>query len=171
MQITNSAYLAVECMAHLHGCTLARPGKALWLAQAIHRSVSYTEALMARLRRAGLVTAKKGSGGGYVLSRPADQITIAEIFEAFDEPRGTAAVAHSHAASGTSDPGELPNTEALWDSLRSTVLLFLGDVSLAEVASGTAYERGDQPRLARSQRHGKDLPAKGKQVPAAETRA
>lgn len=139
MQITNSAYLAVECMAHLTGCTLDRPGKTLWLAQAIHRSVSYTEALMARLRRAGLVTAKKGSGGGYVLSRPADRITIADIFKAFDE-------------AGDGPPGktqhyDMPNTEALWESLRSTVLLFLGGISLADLAAGDANEIWHRHRM------------------------
>ena len=142
MQITNSAYLAVECMAHLTGCTRARPGKTLWLAEAIHRSVSYTEALMARLRRAGLVTAKKGSGGGYVLSRPADCITIAEIFKAFDEPRGTGAC-----PTGKDDGRDMPNTEVLWDSLRSTVLLFLGGISLAEVADGGTSAVRDRLRV------------------------
>lgn len=135
MQITTSAYLAVECMAHLTDCTLDRPGKTLWLAQAIHRSVSYTEALMARLRRAGLVTAKKGSGGGYVLSRPADRITIAEIFKAFDDFSGT-----SDGSSGKAQRYDMPNTEALWESLRSTVLLFLGGISLADVAAGEVNE-------------------------------
>ncbi len=152
MRFTNSAYLAVECMAHLTDCTLDRPGKTLWLAQTIHRSVSYTEALMARLRRAGLVTAKKGSGGGYVLGRPADRITIAEIFNAFDGPRGT-----GPCPTGRNDAGDMPNTEALWDSLRSTVLLFLGGISLAEVADGGAREIRDHVRMP-SRRPGKEVP-------------
>lgn len=163
MQITNSAYLAVECMAHLSDCTLDRPGKALWLAQAIRRSVSYTEALMARLRKADLVIAKKGSGGGYVLSRPADQITVAEIFKAFDEPRGTDALASGSRGGG----GEMASTEALWDSLRSTVLVFLGEISLAEVAAGTAHVLRDPLRVP-SRPNGKGMP--GKEV-SAETRA
>lgn len=163
MQITNSAYLAVECMAHLTGCTLDRPGKTLWLAQAIHRSVSYTEALMARLRRAGLVTAKKGSGGGYVLSRPPDRITIAEIFKAFDEPRGTGTC-----PTGRDDAGDMPNTEALWDSLRSTVLLFLGGISLAEVTGGGAREIRDHLRMP-NRRAVKEV--SGKEVPGAENHA
>lgn len=160
MQITNSAYLAVECMAHLNDCTLDRPGKALWLAQAIHRSVSYTEALMARLRKAGLVTAKKGSGGGYVLSRPADRITIAEIFRAFDEPRGAGAV-----PSAKGDGTDMSNTEALWDSLRTTVLLFLSGISLADVAAGGADRLRLYQRLP-SRAAGTDVP-----VPGAENRA
>ncbi|TVR98973.1 MAG: Rrf2 family transcriptional regulator [Rhodospirillales bacterium] len=137
MQITNSAYLAVECMAHLTGCTVERPGKTLWLARAIQRSVSYTEALMSRLRNAGLVVAKKGSGGGYVLSRPADQITIAQIFAAFDEPRLATGRAGARADDrAANDSREAAGTDLLWDSLRSTVLGYLTRVSLADVTSG-----------------------------------
>lgn len=146
MQITNSAYLAVECMARLTGCTIDRPGKTLWLAQGIRRSVSYTEALMARLRRAGLVKAKKGSGGGYVLSRSAADITIADIFKAFDEPR--AATTHPSDAPYKQGSGEdLPGLETLWVSLRDTVLLFLNGISLEDVAGeGELCERQILPR-------------------------
>lgn len=86
MQISNDAYLAVECLVQLRSCTRARPGKTLWLARAINRSVSYTEAIMARLRRAEFVEAKKGSGGGYYLSRAAHQIYVDQVFQAFDQP-------------------------------------------------------------------------------------
>lgn len=144
MQITNSAYLAVECMAHLTGCTVERPGKTLWLARAIQRSVSYTEALMSRLRNAGLVVAKKGSGGGYVLSRSADQITIADIFAAFDEPRIAAARSSARADErATAATAEMAGTEVLWDSLRSTVLDYLNRVSLSDVASGGVHQLWD----------------------------
>lgn len=155
MQITNSAYLAVECMARLTGCTPDRPGKTLWLAQGIKRSVSYTEALMARLRRAGLVKAKKGSGGGYVLSRSPDLITIEEIFNAFDEPR--AATAHppanlSKPANGIGQ--DAAGTAHLWESLRGTVLRFLSGISLAEVTADGARELWDHKALPRwSQAH------------------
>lgn len=144
MQITNSAYLAVECMARLTGCTIERPGKTLWLAQGIERSVSYTEALMARLRRAGLVKAKKGSGGGYVLSRSPESITIADIFGAFDEPRAAPACPSMRIAKSTSNgSGDTGGTELLWETLRNTVLVFLDRVSLADVAAAEARDGRD----------------------------
>lgn len=45
------------------------------------------EQLFNRLRREGLVAAERGPRGGYRLSRPADQISVQEIFELF-EPTG-----------------------------------------------------------------------------------
>lgn len=44
----------------------------------------FLEQIFQRLRKAGLVRGKRGPGGGYVLSRPADQISLREIIEAVE---------------------------------------------------------------------------------------
>ncbi len=46
--------------------------------------LAYLEHLVARLRKAGLIDSRRGSRGGYMLARPADQITTAEIVEALE---------------------------------------------------------------------------------------
>src|SRR5271154_2911721 len=48
--------------------------------------LAYLEHLVARLRKAGLVDSRRGSRGGYLLSRPAAQITMAEGGEALEGP-------------------------------------------------------------------------------------
>src|SRR3954454_1152402 len=40
--------------------------------------LAYLEHLVARLRKAGLVDSRRGSHGGYLLSRPSNEITRAE---------------------------------------------------------------------------------------------
>lgn len=47
-------------------------------------SPQYLEQVFALLRRAGIVKSIKGPQGGYLLSRPADEITVAEILEALE---------------------------------------------------------------------------------------
>jgi Rrf2 family protein len=42
----------------------------------------YLEQIFQRLRRAGLVTSKRGPGGGYTLSRPPALITLRDVVEA-----------------------------------------------------------------------------------------
>lgn len=42
--------------------------------------------LLGRLRTAGLVACRLGKGGGAMLARPADQITLLEIFDAVESP-------------------------------------------------------------------------------------
>src|SRR6201993_4384055 len=46
--------------------------------------LAYLEHLVARLRKAGLVDSRRGSRGGYMLARPASQITMAEVVEALE---------------------------------------------------------------------------------------
>ena len=46
--------------------------------------LAYLEHLVARLRKAGLVDSRRGSRGGYLLARPAREITMAEVVEALE---------------------------------------------------------------------------------------
>jgi Rrf2 family protein len=46
----------------------------------------YLEQILLALKGAGLVRSKRGVGGGYVLARPPDQITLGEVVSAVDGP-------------------------------------------------------------------------------------
>jgi Rrf2 family protein len=46
----------------------------------------YLEQIFQRLRRAGLVTSKRGPGGGYTLSRSPARISLREVVEAVEGP-------------------------------------------------------------------------------------
>jgi Rrf2 family transcriptional regulator, cysteine metabolism repressor len=46
--------------------------------------LAYLEHLVARLRKAALVESRRGSRGGYMLARPANEITMAEVVEALE---------------------------------------------------------------------------------------
>ena len=46
----------------------------------------YLEQILLALKGAGLVRSKRGVGGGYVLARPAGQITLSQIVSAVDGP-------------------------------------------------------------------------------------
>ncbi len=139
MQISNSAYMGVEVLVCLAAYEPDRPCTAQALAEWIHRSLSHTEALMSRLRAAGLVRARKGPGGGYHLSKPADRMTVAEIFKAFDEPR----VLNRRPLNAiTLEPETIANlhgTDLLWEGLKSNILLLLSSVSLADIAIEPAH--------------------------------
>lgn len=136
MQISSTAYLGVESLVRL--ATSSTPCTTEELARSIHCSVSYTEGLMASLHNAGFVTTQAGSGGGYYLSRSADRLTVAEILEAFDEPR----VLNLRPLNAmTLEPETIENlhgTDLLWETLKSGILLSLSHVSLADIAIDTA---------------------------------
>ena len=45
---------------------------------------AYLEQLIAALKRSGLVTSTRGAQGGYMLSRPADKITVGDVLRAME---------------------------------------------------------------------------------------
>jgi Rrf2 family iron-sulfur cluster assembly transcriptional regulator len=56
------------------------------LTRQVPASISYLEQIFASLRRRGLVTGFRGTGGGYRLDRPADEISVADVMEALESP-------------------------------------------------------------------------------------
>jgi Rrf2 family iron-sulfur cluster assembly transcriptional regulator len=131
--------MGVEALVCLAAYEPDRPCTAQALAEWIHRSLSYTETLMSRLRAAGLVRARRGPGGGYRLSKPADRMTVAEIFKAFDEPR---VLTGRPLNAITLEPETIENlhgTDLLWEGLKSNILRLLSGISLADIAIETAH--------------------------------
>lgn len=47
-------------------------------------SISYLEQLMTKLKKAGLIESVRGANGGYVLSRPASEISVGEVLRALE---------------------------------------------------------------------------------------
>jgi Rrf2 family iron-sulfur cluster assembly transcriptional regulator len=95
-------------------------------------SLPYLEQLFVKLRRAGLVEAVRGPGGGYKLAKTPDEIRISEVMQAVEET-----VDAMHTGAGAS--GGLSGTRAqsltnrLWESLSANVYVFLHQVRLSDV--------------------------------------
>ncbi len=100
--------------------------------------LAYLEHLVARLRRAGLIDSRRGSRGGYMLARPAAEITMAEVVEALE---GTIAPVEciSLGADGSvvcareSDPDHVCPTKLLWTRVRGSIVDTLKETTLAEL--------------------------------------
>lgn len=139
MQISNMAYMGVESMVRLAvfgentPCTMQ--GLAVWL----NHSESYTEILMARLHAAGLVKISYGPGGGCYIARPAHRITVAEIFQALNEPSSLLKRPLNEITFEPEEYGDLHGTDLLWESLKRNILLFLNGISLADIVQERIY--------------------------------
>lgn len=58
-----------------------------YLAGSVNTHAVFLRRVLRRLAEAGLIAAREGRGGGYRLARPADQVTLAEVYRAV-EPEG-----------------------------------------------------------------------------------
>ena len=87
MRLSTKGRYAVMAMADLAQHEAGnRPVSLADIAQRQEISLSYLEQLFAKLRRGGLVKSVRGPGGGYRLSRPSEELRIADIIMAVDEP-------------------------------------------------------------------------------------
>jgi Rrf2 family transcriptional regulator, iron-sulfur cluster assembly transcription factor len=88
-------------------------------------SLSYLEQLFGKLRREGLVESIRGPGGGYVLGRDAEDITVADIIvavdAAFDEDAESAAGMGNNTRCHTTD---------LWAGIHAKMLEYLHSIKL-----------------------------------------
>jgi Rrf2 family transcriptional regulator, cysteine metabolism repressor len=110
--------------------------------------LAYLEHLVARLRKAGLLDSRRGSRGGYMLARPADQITMAEVVEALE---GTIAPIEcisqgpdgSIVCSRESDSAHVCPTKLLWTRVRLAIVTTLVQTTLADLLDPAAADEQD----------------------------
>lgn len=93
----------------------------------------FLEAILADLRRAGLVRSRRGPVGGYSLSRPPDAVTVGEVVRAVDGPL---AVVRGERPEQAVYSGAAEHLGTVWVALRAAVRSVLDEVTLADVLSG-----------------------------------
>src|SRR5664279_946658 len=133
MRLSTKGRYAVMAMADLAQHEAAnKPVSLADIAQRQEISLSYLEQLFAKLRRNGLVKSVRGPGGGYRLSRPANDLRIADVIVAVDEPIA-ATRCKPGSAKGCTGQGARCVTHDLWEELGRQIHVFLSAVSLADV--------------------------------------
>lgn len=88
----------------------------------------YLEKVFAKLLKAGLVAAKKGVRGGYILPRPAKETKVAEIFAALENPATKVKCIDAKCPR----EGECL-AKSLWIKMQAAVNNFLESVSLDDL--------------------------------------
>jgi Rrf2 family transcriptional regulator, cysteine metabolism repressor len=104
--------------------------------------LAYLEHLVARLRKAGLIDSRRGARGGYMLARPAREITMAEVVEALE---GSIAPIEciSVGANGEvvcareSEVAHVCPTKLLWTRVQGSIVSTLTQTTLADLLSPT----------------------------------
>jgi Rrf2 family iron-sulfur cluster assembly transcriptional regulator len=135
MRLTTKGRYAVTAMLDL---TLHGDQGPISLADISKRqeiSLSYLEQLFSKLRQHELVSSVRGPGGGYRLSRAADDISVAEIIDAVNESID----ATNCKGAGNCKNGKVCLTHNLWADLSDQIHHFLSGISL-----GSLVERQDK---------------------------
>lgn len=130
MKPTTKSEMAIRGMFELALGTPSKPVALAKLAEKQSVSLSYLEQVFAALRKQGLVLSVRGPGGGYLLARPADQISTGEIIQAVDggfDQEGQVSPEASRVDLKLND---------FWRSAQYNLIAMLGGISLRDVMDG-----------------------------------
>jgi Rrf2 family protein len=133
MRISAKADYAVRAAAELAAAPEARPVKGEHLASAQGIPLKFLENILADLRNAGLVRTRRGAEGGYALTRPAEEISVADVMRAVEGPLAAVQGVRPESLHYSGAAARLPE---VWVALRANLRAVLEHVSLADLAAG-----------------------------------
>lgn len=132
MRIPATVDYAIRALAELAGDPEG-PVTAERLASAQGIPLKFLRTIMTDLKRARLVTSQRGPEGGFTLARPADEISLADIFRAVDGPLATV---RDQSISEMAYSGAAADLPTVWMAVRAGLRRVLETVTIADLATG-----------------------------------
>ncbi|MBU6494079.1 MAG: Fe-S cluster assembly transcriptional regulator IscR [Burkholderiales bacterium] len=133
MRLTTKGRFAVTAMIDLAMRQDGGPVTLAGISQRQHISLSYLEQLFGKLRRHEIVESVRGPGGGYSLARRAEDVTVADIIIAVDEPLDATQCGSKGNCEGQEGAKRQCMTHELWATLNQKMVEYLDSVSLKDL--------------------------------------
>ncbi len=131
MRLTTKGRFAVTAMVDLALRGSSGPVTLAGISERQDISLSYLEQLFGKLRRHHLVESVRGPGGGYCLTKALEEVSVADIIRAVDEPIDATQCGGKE---NCKDDGRCM-THDLWVNLNAKIYEYLNSVSLAELVN------------------------------------
>ena len=133
MRLTTKGRFAVTAMIDLALREAHGPVTLAGISQRQKISLSYLEQLFGKLRRFNIVESTRGPGGGYTLARPSNEVSVADIIVAVDEPLdATQCGGKGNCHTDEENHGRCM-THDLWSNLNLKMVEYLSSVTLCDL--------------------------------------
>ncbi len=145
MRLTTKGRFAVTAMIDLAMRQHQGPVTLAGISQRQGISLSYLEQLFGKLRRHEIVESVRGPGGGYNLARRSEDITVADIIIAVDEPLDATQCGGKQNCHGDGEShGVRCMTHDLWATLNAKMVDYLDSVSLKDLVEQQKEKAAEQ---------------------------
>lgn len=131
MRLTTKGRFAVTAMIDLAMRQGNGPVTLAGISERQKISLSYLEQLFGKLRRHKIVASVRGPGGGYRLARAMDEISVADIIVAVDEPLD----ATQCGGKENCQDEHRCMTHDLWTNLNKRMFEYLDSVNVADLVA------------------------------------
>ena len=132
MKLSNKGRYAVQALADLARNNLQKPTNLTEISLRQGISLSFLEQIFLKLKNNNLVKSSRGPLGGYILSRPPDDITLSNIIDAVDEKVETVACKRE-SKKGCHGKSSKCITHDLWDDLENYINNFFKKNTLRDI--------------------------------------
>ena len=132
MKLTSKGRYAVMAMADLAKNYVEEPTSLAEISLRQGISISYLEQLFLKLRKNNLVQSTRGPSGGYVLSKPPEEIKLLSIINAVDEEIKTLKC-RKESKRGCNHKSIKCITHNLWDDLEVHINKFFESNTLKDI--------------------------------------
>jgi Rrf2 family iron-sulfur cluster assembly transcriptional regulator len=131
MILTTKARYAVMAVIEIADNKSNQPVSLLTISKRQKISLSYLEQIFASLRKSGIVESVKGPGGGYILGKNRNIVTVAEIIKAIGEPIKMTRCNNVQKSCFNDDIK--CKTHHLWSGLENKIYEYLNSISLSSI--------------------------------------
>lgn len=141
MRISHKVDYGVRVMTVLAEVAVEAPGRPISSAALAERDglpPGFLDDILRLLRNGGLLRSQRGGDGGWLLAKPAKDITVADVIRAVDGPLASVRGVRPHELA---DAGEREPFVSLWVAVRASLRSVLEHVTLADLAAGTLPKR------------------------------
>jgi Rrf2 family protein len=137
VRISAKTDYAVRAVAELAAAPPGEPVKAERVATAQGIPLNFLENILGELRVANVVQSRRGPEGGFLLARPAAEISIADVIRAVDGPL---AAVSGERPQNLEYSGPAAPLREVWIAVRANLRAILEEVTLADLANGRLPE-------------------------------
>lgn len=117
------------------------------IAQRQSISISYLEQLIAKLKKAGIVNSTRGAKGGYVLSKPPEDISVGQVLRALEGNLDPVDCAEVKGEDSTCQASDICVTKYVWKRISDSINNAVDTLMLSElVEESNALAAGKQNR-------------------------
>jgi len=133
VRVSAKAEYAVRAAIELAASDGENPVKKSVIVEAQKIPPKFLENILAELRHAGLVESQRGADGGYWLTKPASEISVADVMRAVEGPLASVRSQRPEALEydGVAEP-----LQKVWVALRASIRDVLESTSLEQLVSG-----------------------------------
>lgn len=143
MKLSNKGRYGVQAIFDIAFHNLGKPTQVRTIAERQAIPPRFLEQIFQDLKRAGLVSSKRGPRGGYQLAKEPDEIRVGDIIRALEGP-----IVLDFVKEGAQDEGDATSravTEEVWGELAERLEACFDEVSVAEMCErgeALGYRRG-----------------------------